>query len=79
MSAQDIPTLPSSPGAASSLAAKLANDLQRVPSPLSTTPERKRRSHQKSRKGCVTCKKRKVKCGEEKPVRRKALNKVDDF
>lgn len=31
-------------------------------------PERKRRSHQKSRKGCVTCKKRKVKCSEEKPV-----------
>lgn len=30
--------------------------------------ERKRRSHQKSRKGCATCKKRKVKCSEEKPV-----------
>lgn len=45
-----------------------STDPSPAPAITSTTaPERKRRPHQKSRKGCVTCKKRKVKCSEEKP------------
>ena len=35
---------------------------------VSQQPQRKRKSHQKSRTGCVICRLRRVKCGEEKPV-----------
>lgn len=77
MSTEDLSPAPTP----QSLAAKLSGAGE------SAVPaERKRRSHQKSRKGCVTCKKRKVKCSEEKPVslcsisgERDALNRVDMF
>ena len=38
-------------------------------------PNLTRRSHKKSRAGCVTCKNRKIKCGEEKPKCRNCLQK----
>ena len=53
---------------AHTFAEKLASVEMEPKPPTTVAPERKRRSHQKSRKGCTTCKKRKVKCSEEKPV-----------
>ena len=39
-------------------------------------PNLTRKSHKKSRAGCFTCKGRKIKCGEEKPVCRNCVQKT---
>lgn len=42
-----------------------------VPPPASSDAQRRRRAHKKSRRGCSSCKLRRVKCDEEKPCCKK--------
>ncbi|KAL4884971.1 hypothetical protein BJY04DRAFT_181038 [Aspergillus karnatakaensis] len=45
-----------------------------LPDGPSGTPYHARRSHKKSRKGCLVCKTRRVKCDEQKPSCRRCMN-----
>lgn len=39
-----------------------------APDPSPARPGRKRRSHKRSRNGCLTCKQRHIRCDELKPI-----------